>query len=139
MNFDILQPKHILTLWLGMAIIIIAEILVQFSPYIHAYPKDQCELREFTLASFETVTQTRHSVKYSHFIDADGFIVSIRSSAKDHIGRKTKLYVYDSERALREKFELKYISLSDIVLILMFLMLSSLTIFYFMNWRKYNG
>ena len=136
MNYDILKPDHILRLWLAVAIMIIAELVIQFYPYLNSYPKDQCELREFTLTSFKTEIKTRHSVKYSNFEDANGNVITLRSTAEDHIGRKTNLYVYDTGRGMREKMELKYISFIDIVVVLMFLMMLIITVLWLINRGK---
>lgn len=139
MNFNVLKPEHILRLWLVVAIMIIAELAIQFYPYLNSYPKDQCELREFTLTSFHTEVGTKHSVKYSNFEAADGSVVSLRSTVGDRIGRKVNLYVYYSGLGMRENFELKYINLMDIAVVIMFLIMLIITVLYLTDRIKRSG
>lgn len=123
-----LSRKNILTFWLLVLLFFAGEILLQTRPYIHFYPKSDYVLGEYKLSSFRTEYVARHSTKYSVFVDDSNNIVKVCSSLNDYQGRKVRLYVRSEDDAFREKFELKYIGIIEIIVILWLILVSGITV-----------
>lgn len=123
-----LERKNILTLWLMILLFLAGEIFLQVRPYIHFHPGSEYVPGEYRLSFFRTEQDVRHSTRYSIFVDDSGNTVKVRSALNDYESRKVRLYVRNENDAFREKFELKYINIFDIAIILCFIVTSAVTV-----------
>ena len=128
MNFELLERKHIITFWLLTLFFIVFEVLMQLYPYFHFYSKSEYTPGEYTLSSFYSEISGKSRKTYSVFVDDSGNTVKVCKTVKDYEGRKTKRYVRDEDDAFREKFELKYINIFDICVVLWIIMISVITV-----------